>query len=53
MDEPDAFKPERWLSKEAARDGSWMPFGGGPRLCLGNLLSMAELKIFLSILIRG
>ncbi|RMZ55931.1 hypothetical protein APUTEX25_004355 [Auxenochlorella protothecoides] len=49
---PLAFCPERWMAPEASRDAAWMPFGGGPRLCLGNLLSMAELKIFLALLTR-
>lgn len=40
------------MAPEASRDAAWMPFGGGPRLCLGNLLSMAELKIFLALLTR-
>lgn len=51
-DEPLAFKPERWMSPETARDGAWMPFGGGPHLCLGNTISMIELKVFVALLAR-
>ena len=39
------FCPERWLSQAGARTGAWMPFGGGPRMCLGYLLATAEIKV--------
>lgn len=39
------FCPERWLTEAGARTGMWMPFGGGPRMCLGYLLATAEIKV--------
>ncbi len=39
------FCPERWLSEAGTRTGAWMPFGGGPRMCLGYLLATAEIKV--------
>ncbi|KAI3427118.1 hypothetical protein D9Q98_007055 [Chlorella vulgaris] len=49
-DDPLAFKPERWLGQ---RDGAWIPFGGGPRLCLGWLMAMVEMKVLLAAIFRG
>ena len=37
--------PRRWLSEEGQKTGSWLPFGGGPRMCLGYLLATAEIKV--------
>ena len=39
-EEPDAFRPERWqdLGRDARR--AWMPFGVGPRTCLGMRLAL-------------
>lgn len=37
--EPDVFKPERFNAKvlhELRDNGRFMPFGKGPRVCLGN-----------------
>jgi cytochrome P450 len=40
--DPDAFRPQRFLEDGAATDG-WplLPFGGGPRRCLGEPLAHA------------
>lgn len=48
---PEVFYPERFL-KEPERY-SYFPFGGGPRLCIGNNFAMLELKIILAAIIRN
>lgn len=36
-DDADAFRPERWEGSELANIGwGFMPFHGGPRICLGS-----------------
>lgn len=48
--DPTRFEPER----EAAYPRTqFMPFGGGPRICLGNSFAMAEAAVILATLIRG
>ena len=43
-DEPDVFDPDRWL--EANRAGrhrfQYIPFGGGPRVCVGARFATVE-----------
>ncbi|XP_039274009.2 uncharacterized protein LOC120347963 [Styela clava] len=48
-DEPEKFKPERHLDSEGNINISkyFMPFGLGPRLCIGRRLAEMELFIFL------
>jgi len=43
-DEPDAFRPERWLEGLADRlpAGAYFPFGDGPRRCIGQGFAMLE-----------
>lgn len=53
---PDAneFKPERFIdgvSKACKSPQAYIPFGLGPRLCLGKNLAMVELKVVLSLVI--
>ena len=38
FDDPDAFRPERWLDGLADRlpAGAYFPFGDGPRRCIGE-----------------
>lgn len=45
---PEAFMPERFLQKQAAKEKvkAFYPFGAGPRLCIGNNFAMAEMAIF-------
>ncbi|XP_005093691.1 cytochrome P450 3A29 [Aplysia californica] len=45
--DPDNFMPERFLNddKQAANIISFLPFGFGPRQCIGLRLAMLELKM--------
>ncbi|KFX98731.1 hypothetical protein V490_02139 [Pseudogymnoascus sp. VKM F-3557] len=47
--EPDEFRPERWLGegKEYANDrlGASLPFGTGPRVCIGRNLAYLEMRL--------
>ena len=42
FDEPESFKPERWQQNLAQRLPKfvYLPFGGGPRVCIGNQFAM-------------
>lgn len=44
FDDPMAFAPERWLDgrTEGVSRYAYMPFGGGPRICVGNHFAMME-----------
>jgi cytochrome P450 len=48
--EPDAFRPGRWendLLRRLTRF-TFFPFGGGPRVCIGNRFAMMEAKLVLA-----
>jgi len=50
--EPDRFDPDRWTpeaEKQLPRY-AYMPFGGGPRICIGNHFAMMEGQIILATL---
>ena len=44
FDDPEAFRPERWVGDFAQRlpRYAYFPFGGGPRQCIGNGFAMME-----------
>ncbi len=46
----DAFRPERFL--DAAPRRAYMPFGAGPRNCVGRDLALLELVLALAMLVR-
>ncbi|PGH30872.1 hypothetical protein GX50_06373 [[Emmonsia] crescens] len=50
--EPTAFKPERWLEHGKSLKKYSVPFGAGPRTCLGLNLAHAELVLILSSVFR-
>jgi cytochrome P450 len=54
FDDPDAFRPERWADGLAKRlpKYAYYPFGGGPRVCIGNGFAMMEGVLLLATLGR-
>jgi cytochrome P450 len=51
--EPEVFIPERWLGDDAqASKANLIPFGKGPRMCVGMNLSYMEAYVFLGNLFR-
>ncbi|OLZ70477.1 cytochrome P450 [Streptomyces sp. IMTB 2501] len=53
--DPDRFDPERFAPEaEANRPRyAWFPFGGGPRACIGQHLSLLESVLGLAVLIQA
>jgi len=53
-DEPEKFKPERWMGDAAKKRQkyTYLPFGGGRRSCIGGAMSQVENTLALSILLR-
>jgi cytochrome P450 len=50
--EPQRFEPERWLSDEPRPAFSYIPFGGGPRACIGQHFALLEMHVLLALLLR-
>jgi cytochrome P450/catechol 2,3-dioxygenase-like lactoylglutathione lyase family enzyme len=50
FDDPEAFRPERWASDAARRlpRFAYLPFGGGPRQCIGNTFATMEAVLVLA-----
>ena len=49
--EPEKFIPERWESISPSAY-EFLPFGAGPRMCLGAPLAMVELKASLAMMLK-
>ena len=51
--EPGAFRPERWLADEPERPRfAFIPFGGGPRGCIGEPFARLEAAMLLATIAR-
>jgi cytochrome P450 len=53
-DDPGAFRPERFLpgAREAIDRFAYIPFGAGPRICIGAAFAMQEAVLILSALMK-
>ena len=53
-DEPDAFMPERFLPENRGRIDRFanLPFGAGPRVCIGASFSLQEAIVVLATVMR-
>jgi cytochrome P450 len=53
--EPETFQPDRFSPDETGQDlearlpkCAYMPFGGGPRICIGNMFALTEIRLLLA-----
>ncbi len=53
--EPEAFQPERFQdeAREQRPKLAWLPFGGGPRACIGQEFAMTEARLILATLAQS
>jgi len=51
---PEIFRPERWLDGSTAQLPKYVyiPFGGGPRVCIGERFAMMEAILVLATIRR-
>jgi cytochrome P450 len=50
---PETFDPERWVNGEDLKHRfAYMPFGAGPRKCIGNNLAMLEGQLLLVMVVQ-
>ncbi len=52
FDDPDTYRPERWLDGLMQRlpAGAYFPFGDGPRRCIGQGFALMEAAIVIGAL---
>ncbi|HVS31694.1 MAG TPA: cytochrome P450 [Thermoanaerobaculia bacterium] len=54
FDDPLSFRPQRWDNDLARRlpRFAYFPFGGGPRVCIGNSFALMEAALILGSIVR-
>jgi cytochrome P450 len=51
--DPDRFLPERWLREPAPKPFTYMPFGIGQRVCIGQHFAMMEIVLGLAAMVKN
>ncbi|MCY4151987.1 MAG: cytochrome P450 [Aestuariivita sp.] len=49
--DPDAFRPDRFTDRKSVRRYAYLPFGDGPRICIGASFALQEAIIILATLL--
>ena len=55
IDNPESFRPERWLrtqKDQSVHPFVLLPFGHGPRMCIGRRFAEQEISIFIAKIIQ-
>ena len=54
FEDPEVFSPDRWDDGSAQRipKYAYFPFGGGPRMCIGNALAMMQATLVLATMAK-
>jgi cytochrome P450 len=50
-EDPDSFKPDRFADRKAIDRYAYLPFGDGPRICIGASFALQEAVIILATLL--
>jgi cytochrome P450 len=50
-DAPDSFRPERFADRKAIDRYAYLPFGDGPRICIGASFALQEAVIILATML--
>lgn len=52
---PDKFDPDRFDEERSADRPkyAYLPFGGGPRICIGNIFALTEATLILAMLVKN
>lgn len=51
--DPDRFSPENGGAKAFIERGHFLPFGTGPRICVGSRFAIAQSKIAIAALVKN
>ena len=49
---PESFEPERFEQSSSWPRGMYAPFGGGPRVCIGDRFSLVESQLVLAMFLQ-
>ncbi len=51
-EDPDAFRPDRFADRKSVERYAYLPFGDGPRICIGASFALQEAVIILGTLLN-